>query len=147
MLQQDSGLSGSVSHWLVQNGPSSLFPAAAISGIGGCLITNIMSNIAAANIFLPALACVAPFHHKPPIVVLAPVTLCISLAFLFPISTPPNAIVLTNKNVSLGQMFRMGLLCTAVFLCTSLLYCEYVIPRIYNMNHVSQEVLDECNVH
>jgi sodium-dependent dicarboxylate transporter 2/3/5 len=105
-----------------------------------------MSNIAAANIFLPSLACIGPTRHKNPLVVLTPVALCISLAFLFPISTPPNAIVLVNKNVTVQQMFRVGALCTVVFVTTTLTYCTLVLPYIYNVNSVSQEMLEECDV-
>ncbi len=108
-------------------------------------MTNIMSNVAAANMFLPALACVAPLHGQSPVFVLAPIALSTSAAFLFPISTPPNAMILTNGNVTLEQLFKIGLLCTGVFLCTIVTYCLYVLPVIYGYRfEVTQSIMDTC---
>jgi solute carrier family 13 (sodium-dependent dicarboxylate transporter), member 2/3/5 len=143
---EDSGLSKYLSRWLVRHGPQQLFPAVIIASVLGCFTTNVMSNIAAANIFLASFACVGPIHHKSPLAVLTPVALCISLAFLFPIGSLLYANAPTNENVTLKQMFNFGLLLTVVSLSTTIMYCEYMVPYMYDMNSVAQSVLDECDV-
>jgi solute carrier family 13 (sodium-dependent dicarboxylate transporter), member 2/3/5 len=105
-----------------------------------------MSNVAAANVLLPSLACVAPHYGKSPLTILMPVTLSISMALLFPMGTPPNAIVLTNKRVNTLQLFRVGCICTIVFLATIILYCIWIMPLIVNIHHVSSTVRDVCDV-
>ncbi len=105
-----------------------------------------MSNVATANILLPALACIGPKHHMSPLVVIAPVALGTSLALLFPIGTPPNAIVLANGNIQLQQMVKIGAICTVMFLTTILLYCIYVVHLMSDVHDVPQSVLDVCGV-
>ena len=104
-----------------------------------------MSNIASANILLPALACVGPHHGKGPLLVLAPVTMAASLALLFPVATPPNAIVLGNGRVSVQQMLRVGGVVTACCLSTVLLYGLFVTPLLFDVNHVSESIIDACS--
>jgi len=59
--------------------------------------------------------------------------------------TPPNAIILTNGNVTLKQMFCVGLLLSACLYATTVLYCLYFVPAfIYDIHSVSNEVLIKC---
>lgn len=143
---QESGLSEWLAHLLTAKGSTSLTGLTIAASIAACGVTNVMSNIATANILLPALACVGPKHGLSSLAVMAPVALCISLALLFPIGTPPNAIVLANKNVSLSQMLRVGAICTVVYLTTILVYCLYFLPYLYDLDDVPQSVRDSCGV-
>lgn len=104
-----------------------------------------MSNVAAANIIFPALACVGPAEQIAPLYVLTPVAIAASLAFLFPIGTPPNAIVLGNKNITTRQMLIVGTICTVLCMSTVLLYSIYICPLIYDVYNVPSSVLDECD--
>lgn len=104
-----------------------------------CLLTNIMSNVAVANILLPALCYLGPKFDHNPLDVVAPVTLCISLALLFPIGTPPNAIALTNGNIKLHQMFFVGSILTCLYIILILVYMQLI------GNHIVH-TLSQCQV-
>lgn len=143
---QESGLSEWMSTTITSKGGLSLPAITVLATLAACGATNVMSNVATANILLPALACVGPKHHVAPLVVLAPVALGTSLALLFPIGTPPNAIVLANGNVQLGQMARVGAICTALSLAAILLYCLCIMPLVLDISDVPQSVLDSCGV-
>lgn len=59
--------------------------------------------------------------------------------------TPPNAIILTNGNVTLKQMFCVGLLLSTCLYATTVLYCLYFVPAfIYDIHSVSNQVLIKC---
>jgi sodium-dependent dicarboxylate transporter 2/3/5 len=105
-----------------------------------------MSNVATANILLPAIACVGPMRGQHPIVMMMPVALCISLALLLPIGTPPNAIVLSNGNISLRQMATTGAICTFVFMAVILLYSLVLVPMIFGHVPLKHNILMSCGI-
>ena len=78
--------------------------------------------------------------------VLTPVVLCLSLALCFPSGTPPNAIILTNKNVTLKQMAVVGFICTVIYLFIIFVYCYYVFPLLYDINFIPLSVYSACNI-
>jgi hypothetical protein len=141
----ESGLSEWLARKLKDFGPNDLYSFAAIASLVSCMCTNVMSNVAAANVLLPAIECVGPEYDASPLTVVVPVALSISLAFLFPIGTPPNAIVLSNKKVTVNVLFKVGAICTLVFLFSVISYSQFIMPFIYDTKHVSQAVLDSCN--
>ena len=141
----ESGLSEWLARKLKDFGPNDLYSFAAIASVVSCMCTNVMSNVAAANVLLPAIECVGPEYNASPLTVVVPVALSISLAFLFPIGTPPNAIVLSNKKVTVNVLFKVGVICTVVFLFSVIFYSQFIMPFIYDTKHVSQAVLDSCN--
>eukprot|EP01040_Poterioochromonas_malhamensis_P004709 gene4709-5045_t len=57
---QASGLTASIAQLITTTGPQNLTSLIIISSILSCLCTNVMSNVAAANVLLPSLACVGP---------------------------------------------------------------------------------------
>lgn len=140
-----SGLSVWISNLIMRNGPDQLPGFITIASILSCMVTNVLSNVAAANVLLPSLACVGPHYGRSPLLVLMPVTLSISLALLFPMGTPPNAIVMTNKRVTTTLLLKFGILCTLCFLTTIILYCTYLMPAVTtSLNHVSTNVAEVC---
>ena len=145
---QDSGLSSWLTTKLL-SGETSFLSILLVSSIVSCSLTNVMSNVAVANIVLPAIACVAPSMGKQPLLLLAPVTLCISLALLFPIGTPPNAIIMTNRSVTVKSMGIIGAICTLLFLTTILGYNYFVTPLILHYLDGKSEYINQyieiCN--
>lgn len=71
-------------------------------------LTEVMSNVALVSIFLPVVSGVALGAEIDPILVLLPVTLAASCAFMLPMSTPPNAIVFASGHINIPQMVRAG---------------------------------------
>jgi sodium-dependent dicarboxylate transporter 2/3/5 len=122
-----------------------------VTSVAACALTNLMSNVATANILLPALACVGPLKGEMPLCVLTPVAFSISLALITPIGTPPNAIVLANGRVTVTHLLKVGSVCSGIFLITVLLYSIFVVPLLMSCPldpSVSGDraVLDSCGV-
>jgi sodium-dependent dicarboxylate transporter 2/3/5 len=59
---------------------------------------------------LPIVAALAPALGVPPPLLLIPVTMAASLAFMMPVGTPPNAIVFGTGLVTIPDMVRAGVL-------------------------------------
>ncbi len=71
-------------------------------------LTELMSNVALVNVFVPVLCGIALALRIDPLVLAMPATLASSCAFMLPISTPPNAIVFSSGHVTIAQMVRAG---------------------------------------
>lgn len=72
------------------------------------LLTELASNTAIANTFIPILAAAAIGLGIDPAPVLMAAALAASCAFMLPVATPPNAIVFASGEVTIGQMIRAG---------------------------------------
>lgn len=87
-----------------------------ISGLLGYLISNFISNTAAANLIVPILSAVAVGMGGALDAVggvktlLVGVALSTSLAMLFPISTPPNALTHSTGLTTTQDMTKVGLI-------------------------------------
>ena len=106
-LGQGVQISG-LADWL-----GSLFPAhwsraglALGLAIGGVLLSNFMSNTAAASILVPLAISLSP--DRPELVAL-PVALACSCATLLPVSTPPNAIAFASGRLRTADFVWPGL--------------------------------------
>jgi sodium-dependent dicarboxylate transporter 2/3/5 len=87
-----------------------------VSIAAALLVTEVASNTAAATLVVPvsiAAALQAGFDPVPP--ALGAGIAC-SCAFVFPVSTPPNAIVFGTGRVPLTRMIRAGALLDVVCL-------------------------------
>ena len=92
-------------------------------------ITEINSNTATANIFLPVLAAMAIAGNINPILIMVPATFACSFSFMLPSGTGTNAVIFGSNRVTIPEMakcgFGLNLLC--VVLLTMLMYM-YVLP-------------------
>lgn len=74
------------------------------------LLSNFMSNTAAANILLPLVAAVAVvLGSHAPVLAVVTVALSASLAMALPVSTPPNAIVFASGALKSRDFWMMGI--------------------------------------
>jgi sodium-dependent dicarboxylate transporter 2/3/5 len=73
------------------------------------LLTELTSNLATTATMLPVVSVLAVQLNIDPIVLLVPVTLATSCAFMLPVATPPNAIVYSSGMITIGNMMRAGL--------------------------------------
>src|SRR5690606_3332460 len=71
-------------------------------------LTEITSNTATAATLIPVFAGIAPGLGVHPYLLVFPVALCASAAFMMPVATPPNAIVFGSGHVTVPQMARAG---------------------------------------
>ncbi len=70
--------------------------------------SELASNTAVATAILPILAAAAPSMGIDPYRLLIPATIAASMAFMLPVSTPPNAIVYATGRVTSKQMIKTG---------------------------------------
>ena len=84
---------------------------AVVGGLVGLMtfLTEITSNTATTNVILPVLARASVEGGIHPLVMMAPVTIAASAAFMLPVATPPNAVVFSSGRVSIPTMARVGL--------------------------------------
>jgi sodium-dependent dicarboxylate transporter 2/3/5 len=74
------------------------------------VLTELMSNTAAANITIPIIISIALASGVDPVAPAVSAALGASLAALLPVSTPPNAIVYSSGRVAITDMLKYGLL-------------------------------------
>ncbi len=80
----------------------------AVATIGMTFLTELTSNAASATAILPLAAAVALGLGFDPMLIVVPLTLAASLAFMLPVATPPNAIAYATGRITIGEMVRAG---------------------------------------
>ncbi len=71
-------------------------------------LTEITSNTATTALMLPVLASLAQRTGTDPLLLMVPATLAASCAFMLPVATAPNAIVIGSGGISQARMARAG---------------------------------------
>lgn len=94
-------------------------------------MTEIMSNVALAVIFVPVVLGISISLNINPMYLSLPVTLAASYAFMMPISTPPNAIVFSSGMIPMKQMIRAGFILNVVAILLLAVLSETLIPLVY----------------
>jgi sodium-dependent dicarboxylate transporter 2/3/5 len=72
-------------------------------------VTELTSNTATATLLMPVMAALAAALGVHPYLVMVPATVSASCAFMLPVATPPNAIVIGSGQVSIRDLVREGL--------------------------------------
>lgn len=73
------------------------------------LFTEMNSNTATANIFLPVLASMAVAGNINPMLLMIPATFASSIVFIMPAGTGPNTVIFGSNKVSVQDMARAGI--------------------------------------
>jgi sodium-dependent dicarboxylate transporter 2/3/5 len=74
------------------------------------LLSEFMSNVALVQIFIPVIFGISTSLGINPFLLGIPVTLAASIGFMFPIATPPNAIVFSSGYIRMKDMIKAGVL-------------------------------------
>ena len=107
---KEVGLLERLSQWLsVVNVGSSSAYLIMLCGIG-LLLTALMSNLAMVTLFVPIVGVLAHQQGFSAAAWAIPVTLAASCDFMFPMSTPPNAIAYGTGWVKAKDMFAIGII-------------------------------------
>ncbi len=87
-------------------------------------LTEITSNTATSNAFIPIIIGVAQATGLPLLPLVIGGTLAASFAFMLPVATPPNAIVFGSGKIALKEMIKTGIVLDIVgaFIVTILVY-------------------------
>jgi len=78
------------------------------------LLTEVTSNTAVAAMMLPVAAAFAHQSDIRPLLIMVPMTISASFAFVLPVATPPNAIVMGSGWVTIPQMAKAGIALDAI---------------------------------
>lgn len=95
------------------------------------VLSEVMSNVALVQIFVPVIFGIANGLHVNPILLAMPVTLSASIGFMFPVATPPNAIVFSTGYIRIKDMMRAGFLLDIVSIGIILLASVTLIRWVY----------------
>jgi sodium-dependent dicarboxylate transporter 2/3/5 len=96
-------------------------------------ITELMSNVALVQIFLPVVFGIATNMGVNPILLGMPVTIGASMAFMFPVATPPNAIVFSSGHMRVQHMMKAGILLNIVSIILIYIASITLIEWVYGV--------------
>ena len=107
----------------------------ASSAGGVTFLTEVTSNTATAEILLPLVGGIAsgPAGVDPRVMML-PVTLAASCAFMLPVATPPNAVVFGSGHVRMNDMVRHGLVMNLIGIVLVTLVCYLLAPVMFGID-------------
>jgi sodium-dependent dicarboxylate transporter 2/3/5 len=94
------------------------------------LLTEVTSNTATANVVVPMALAAAQAAGVTPVAPAMGACLGASLAFMLPVSTPPNALVYGSGRVRLGTMLRHGLMLDVVGIVLVVMVTVWWLPWV-----------------
>jgi sodium-dependent dicarboxylate transporter 2/3/5 len=94
-------------------------------------MTELMSNVALTTVFVPVVAGIAIGLDVPILLMVIPVTLAASCAFMLPMATPPNAIVFASGYIKVHEMARVGIVLNLIAVSLLILLSYTVLPSIF----------------
>lgn len=109
MAVKESGLGLWMGQLVMENSTWSPVELMAVLTAGMSLLTEFTSNAATTEMVLPIVAGIAETSGIPPLLLMVPVTLAASLAFMLPIATPPNAIIFGSSSLKVVDMVKAGI--------------------------------------
>lgn len=104
-----SGLSKMLGQYLTRLDVLSPVVLVAVLCIFTTAVTEIASNTATASVLLPITSYLAQALRIHPFLLMIPVTVSASFAFMLPVATPPNAMVYEHGNMKLKDMMKAGI--------------------------------------
>ena len=94
-------------------------------------LTELTSNTATAATFLPITMGAAVALKINPLLLMLPVTISASMAFMLPVATPPNAIVFSSGRIKISQMVRVGVILNIVIALIVACYIYFFVLPIW----------------
>ena len=89
------------------------------------IFTEFTSNTATTFLLLPLLGTFAIDAGLDIVKIILPVVLAASCAFMMPISTPPNAIVFSTKQINISFMIKTGIIMNIFCICIIAIFVSY----------------------
>lgn len=127
----ETGLASRIGHALVAvSGAESLWAITAVVTLVAVMTTEITSNTAATNMLAPVAVAIAQAAGVSPVPPTMGVALGASLAYMLPISTPPNAIVYGTGRVPITDMIKAGVLLDVLSVIVVLVTLRLLCPLL-----------------
>lgn len=95
--------------------------------------SEIMSNTAAAAVFIPIAASLATSISIDPILLMAPIAIATSYGFIMPVGTPPNAIVFATGHVTAAKMARVGIPLDIIGILIVTIMSTLLVPLVFTL--------------
>ncbi|MBL9031355.1 MAG: DASS family sodium-coupled anion symporter [Phycisphaerae bacterium] len=92
--------------------------------------TEVGSNTAVVNIFLPICAAAAPVLGVHPFLLILPTAISASYAFMMPMGTPPNALVFASGHLRIIDMAKAGLILNLLSIALISCFMYLAAPRL-----------------
>ena len=105
---KDTGLGLWLGELVTQSGHWSPVGLMAVLTAGMSFLTEFTSNTATTEMALPIIAGISESSGIPPLLLMVPVTVAASMAFMLPIATPPNAIIFGSSSLRIIDMVKAG---------------------------------------
>jgi solute carrier family 13 (sodium-dependent dicarboxylate transporter), member 2/3/5 len=105
-----------------------------IACVAVALLTELVSNIAVVQMFIPVLAAWGVAQQINPLLLMFPATVMSSMAFLLPVGTPPNAVIFGSNRLRIGEMVRGGARVKLVVVLITMAVCLLLMPLIFDLN-------------
>ena len=113
-----SGLAGYISDGILELGSGNIPLMVAVLAIGTTLLTNFVTNAAAAAILTPVALTIASSADLSPVLLLTLIGTCISFTFINPYSHQSNLMVMEPGNYTTRTFVRFGIPITLISLVT-----------------------------
>lgn len=97
-------------------------------------LTEVTSNTATSEMLLPLVASIAKAIEINPLLLMLPVTLSASMAFMMPVATPPNAIVFASGRLRIIDMIQTGIILNLLAIILVTLVCVVLGPLVFNID-------------
>ena len=97
-------------------------------------LTELTSNVATVETFLPVLAGLAMSLELNPLLFMLPATISASLAFMMPAATPPNAIIFGTKRIKVLEMSKTGFMLNFIGIAIVTLATYYLATFVFNIS-------------
>jgi len=94
-------------------------------------MTELMSNVALVAIFAPVVAGIAIGLESDILIMLIPIAMASSCAFMLPMATPPNAIVFASGHIKVHEMAKAGIILNVISVIILIVFTAFVIPKVF----------------
>ena len=93
------------------------------------LLTEVMSNLALTVVMVPIVGQIALAWGVNPMLLVIPVTIASSCAFMLPMATPPNAIIFGSQRITMKEMASVGLVLNVIAALLAWVWGVFVLPE------------------
>lgn len=87
--------------------------------------SELTSNSAQTTVILPLLASLAMELGVDPLTIMIPATFSVSLAFMMPVGTPPNAIVFSSQKLKVWDMVKAGFILNIIGIIVVIVFTKF----------------------
>jgi sodium-dependent dicarboxylate transporter 2/3/5 len=127
---EQTGIIQTVGTWIASQSSFNIWLILALI-VATVLLSEFMSNVALVQIFVPVIFGIADGMHINPILLAMPATMAASIGFMFPIATPPNAIVFSSGYIRMKDMVKAGILLDLVSIIICFLASITLVKWVY----------------